>query len=294
MSRIHWMSWSKEYAEYELSRLQNLDLKNEWVNGHLHEAGPKDIILTGNGQHRNKGKIRATLYYEPYIYLKNEFDRFPQDDNWHRRFVYNPDMLEHKGTVLVPFAGYWECNGKFTYFDQPRTTTFGMVLGNKQKPPAHPSDIGFMRKKWVDRLAGRSFMHWGPGWNKSPNYKGEAYFSDNKFVDSRRLLSRCMFGLAIDNSRLNGYLTEKLWSCLLAGTVPIYYGHESVFDTIPNNCFIYGYHHSIDGIVDMCEGMEDSEWFNYKDNIRAFLEQDQAHSWEYLFKRIDSVLGEST
>lgn len=48
------------------------------------------------------------------------------------------------------------------------------------------------------------------------------------------LLARYKFHLAIENSRCEDYITEKLWRPLIVGSVPVYAGSPSVADWLPN------------------------------------------------------------
>lgn len=289
MPRILWKSWSKEYAVFELERIKKLDLSCAWANGNTVSAKSGDILFSTNGQYSKSNALTATVFYEPYIYLKKEYDNFSLDARWDYRFVYNQDLCGYKNVKLIPYAGYWQCDGKNVFRGVKKDTLFGMVLGNKKRSPVHETDIGYIRQRWVNQLARKDFKYWGPGWGQDTNYQGEIYFSNDKFVDSRVLLSKCKFGLAFDNSILKGYLTEKIWSCMLADTVPIYYGHRSIFNTIPADCFIYGYDYSINEIINMCESIDNSIYEKYLENIRIFIDNDKIHSWEFFFKHIDGL-----
>lgn len=290
MARILWRSWSKGCADFDFQRISKMTgLQHEWVNGHDVAPRPDDVWLTGNGNDWHRGPFRkATIFAEPYIYARSEYDRFGTSHNlWDVRYTYNPEMLRFPGTKLLPIAGYWEDDGKSpTHWK--RTLTFGMVLA-KKPAPLHSTDIGTIRTKWVYDLRGRSFSYWGSGWDKAdPNYKGEVYLSDNKFLDSQRLLINSKFALAFDNSCINGYLTEKFWNALAAGCVPIYYGHESIFDKVPEDAFIYGPRFGeIQDAIDYCEAMPDEEWLRRKKIGFEFFQNDTTHSWEAVFRQVD-------
>ena len=51
-------------------------------------------------------------------------------------------------------------------------------------------------------------------------------------------LGQYRFALCFENSRLKGWMTEKLFDCFFAGTVPIYWGAPEVLDWVPKECFI--------------------------------------------------------
>lgn len=51
-------------------------------------------------------------------------------------------------------------------------------------------------------------------------------------------VARYRFALCFENSILKGWLTEKLFDCFFAGTVPVYWGAPDVLDWVPAECFI--------------------------------------------------------
>ena len=54
----------------------------------------------------------------------------------------------------------------------------------------------------------------------------------------RAVLSRYRFAICFENTVFPGYLTEKLFDCLLAGCIPIYWGDPAVAELIPPACFV--------------------------------------------------------
>ncbi len=54
----------------------------------------------------------------------------------------------------------------------------------------------------------------------------------------RAVLSRYRFAICFENTVFPGYLTEKLFDCLLAGCIPIYWGDPAVSEQIPPACYI--------------------------------------------------------
>jgi len=68
--------------------------------------------------------------------------------------------------------------------------------------------------------------------------KGEAY-------------SRYRFAFCLENSRVNGYVTEKIFDCFQEGIVPIYGGAYNIEKYVPKDCFIDYYdYRNLDEIVD--------------------------------------------
>ncbi|MBE2240510.1 MAG: hypothetical protein IAE81_22165 [Caldilineaceae bacterium] len=54
----------------------------------------------------------------------------------------------------------------------------------------------------------------------------------------RAVLSRYRFAICFENTVFPGYLTEKLFDCLLAGCIPVYWGDPAVAEKVPSDCYI--------------------------------------------------------
>ncbi len=46
------------------------------------------------------------------------------------------------------------------------------------------------------------------------------------------------FCVCFENAKLRGWITEKIFDCFVAGTVPVYWGADDVEQQIPQDCFI--------------------------------------------------------
>lgn len=86
------------------------------------------------------------------------------------------------------------------------------------------------------------------------------------------------FSFAYENIRdIPGYVTEKIFDCFQAGSVPIYWGASNVDVYIPKNCFIAREDFESDAaLYEYLVNMTEQEHTRYLDNIRAFLSSEQA------------------
>jgi alpha(1,3/1,4) fucosyltransferase len=58
-------------------------------------------------------------------------------------------------------------------------------------------------------------------------------------VDSKlETLGRYTFAICYENQILDGWITEKIFDCFRAGTVPVYWGPPDVEEYIPRDCYI--------------------------------------------------------
>jgi hypothetical protein len=85
-----------------------------------------------------------------------------------------------------------------------------------------------------DRWWSREAM-WLPYWQNRRAlmniYKGKC---ESKF----EVLQNYDFCLCFENMRMDGYITEKLFDCLYAGSIPLYLGAPDVLDYIPAGVFV--------------------------------------------------------
>jgi len=51
-------------------------------------------------------------------------------------------------------------------------------------------------------------------------------------------LSRYRFAICFENMAMPGYITEKMFDCFFAGTIPVYLGAPDVENYIPKSCFV--------------------------------------------------------
>ena len=56
--------------------------------------------------------------------------------------------------------------------------------------------------------------------------------------DKRRILRYSLFYLAFENQCEDDYVTEKLWSALASGVLPVYFGAPNIHDHVPHNSII--------------------------------------------------------
>ena len=84
------------------------------------------------------------------------------------------------------------------------------------------------------------------------------------------------FSLCFENSILKGWITEKIFDCFFAGTVPVYWGAPDVEEHIPPECFI-----DMRGFKDYqdlrtyLKSLTGSRVQRFKTNARDFIESPQ-------------------
>ncbi len=84
--------------------------------------------------------------------------------------------------------------------------------------------------KWWSREA-----LWLPYWR---NYRALMSIYKGKCASKFEVLQNYEFCLCFENMRMDGYITEKIFDCLYAGTIPLYMGAPDILDYIPEDVFV--------------------------------------------------------
>jgi hypothetical protein len=90
--------------------------------------------------------------------------------------------------------------------------------------------------------------------------------------DKYGTLAQYVFCICFENMMLKGWITEKIFDCFYAGTVPVYWGAPDITDYIPAECFIdmrqFG---SYSALRDYLKSVSPAEIRRYKECARDFL-----------------------
>jgi hypothetical protein len=185
-----------------------------------------------------------------------------------------------------------------------------LVMINANKLPAL-----YVQELYTERMrAVEFFSHtreidlYGPGWAEPSHHLGrsmipwtvrrlwkgvrkrwERIYPNQLLVAARRVyqgtaasksetLSGYKFALCFENAKFNGWITEKIFDCFFAGTVPIYWGAPDITDYVPAECFIDM--RKFRDYADLREHLKaigPRELEHYRDNARAYLSSPRFH-----------------
>ena len=118
-----------------------------------------------------------------------------------------------------------------------------------------------------------------------------------EFDDKSKILSSFRFTLVIENCIFPGYVTEKIFDAMLAGTVPIYIGAPDIEDFVPSDCFLdfrkYG---SFDELWTDIASWTETRWTLTRRDIECFISSSQFEPFrrENVAEKFFNWLTEST
>lgn len=213
--------------------------------------------------------------------------------------------MYHKAYLLSRRADY----GYFNYFeyrdddilgpnfDDPKEKFLVMVNTNAM-PHSLVNEFYGERLKAIRYFSDvPGFDLYGYGWDKMPRHP--LYFHYGKYVskvfrgeagDKVKILSSYKFTLCFENCAYPGYISEKIFDCLAAGTIPVYLGAQDITSLVPENCFIdFRRFKDYPELNIFLSSLKKEDLEKYRKSIREFLKSNS--SKKSLDSFIDEVVG---
>lgn len=120
-----------------------------------------------------------------------------------------------------------------------------------------------------DRWWGRHSMWW-PYWT---NYRSLQKAYRGACADKIDVLSKHEFSLCFENMSMDGYITEKIFDCFYAGTIPIYIGPDDATDYLPGDAYIDARMFESPGdIARYCRTLPQAQRQRMREAARSFVE----------------------
>ncbi len=214
-------------------------------------------------------KNRVLFLWEPPSTVPNNinFDYhsyFPKIYTWDDELVDHQTYFKFCYPVLRPMIAPKEFSAK---------KLSAMITCNKSS--SHPQELYSERLRVIHYFEENKegcfdlYGKWWPQWFH--NYCGPV-------ATKCDVLQNYKFSFAYENIRnTSGYITEKIFDCFHAGTVPIYWGASNVEAYIPKNCFIDREDFATQNdLVNYLLAMNELEYQGYLSRIQDFLQSDPA------------------
>lgn len=310
-------SLNRDNCLYPYFLLKEEFKKNDYelITSDLLDAELADIVLYNEMPKPFPKKINQKksylMLFETELIRKDNWD-FKKHSHFKKIFTWNDKLVDGEKYI------------KFYFPNEVRSTKPSLngrdgfltsISGNKNS--AHPLELYTQRFEsilWFEENHPDHFDYYGIGWdykfnvwfqklfrklkilkffpkNHSPSYKGRV---EEKLV----VLKKYKFALCYENGRdIDGYITEKIFDCLFAGTIPVYWGAGNILSYVPGNCFIdRRKFNSHTELYNFLKNMPDDEILLYQKNIEEFLTSDKMVSFsnEFFSKKIvATILGDN-
>lgn len=157
-------------------------------------------------------------------------------------------------------------------------------------------DLYRERVKAIEHFAQRDgFTLFGNGWRTSAHQAGGNIARSYKGAvpDKHEALRHFRFALCFENTRFPGYITEKIFDCFYARTIPIYLGAPDVARYIPTEAFVdvEGFS-SYDELEDFISDLSQEQANQYLGAAASFLSSEGAEQFgsHHFVERMMSAL----
>ena len=157
-----------------------------------------------------------------------------------------------------------------------------------------------MGKTWMPHAVQRvqrRLLAWKHSLRPDPLLEAARSVWRGKIESKFDALGRYTFAVCFENQVLNGWITEKLFDCFRAGTIPIYWGAPDIGDYVPAEAFIdfrrfAGYAE----LREFLHGLTSAEINAYREAARSFVESPRFHPFtaHAFVERCASILAEDT
>ena len=275
-------------------KVQTADLllgnKDDNLQGHYYSFGILDNL--SEFSKRDNLKLKAFVIMEPPVVAPHLYQDLPRltrlfDKVYVHNTVGDGYSLEDVLTVKLK-KFYWPQPYNTVleqYWDNTNRQMHIVVINGNHKPASFAGELYSKRIEVMAQLRALNFVDlYGRGWNRwwsrssmwLPYWKHRRdLLSVYKGVCGSKLevLSQYNFSLCFENMHMQGYVTEKIFDCFYAGTVPIYWGAKDINGLIPAKTYIdYRNFKNSSELAQYLSSMSDEEIMDYKHAARNFLQ----------------------
>lgn len=236
-------------------------------------------------------RLRGFILFEPPIVQPKMYNALPQlSANFEEVFLHNvlgdgyflDRVVKDRLKKIYWPQPYGDVQHEF-WERKNRLNKLVMIAGNHnpgfRKPEYYSERINAVARlskyNGID-LFGRGWEKWWsrqslwwPYWRHRPDimssYQGAC-------ASKLEVLSKYRFSVCFENMPMKGYVTEKLFDCFYAGTVPIYWGAPDINELVPAEAYIdMRKYYNVEDMFDRVQKMSDREWINMREAARHFL-----------------------
>lgn len=230
--------------------------------------------------------VKPTNWYrsnhDNFKYILTWNDDFVDESKYFKFFYSQPNLLPNKKRI-----GY------------NRKKFCTMIAANKTSP--HKNELYSSRAdiiRWFERKYPEMFDLFGYNWDKGiisnstktrrrlerlfPLLKRKIFYPIKTYKgivsDKIKVLAGYKYCICYENAKnIPGYITEKIFDCFIAGTLPVYLGPPNIGSFIPDNCYIDKKNFkTIQSLFIFLKNLNDEKYVQYCENIDNFLNSPQA------------------
>ena len=239
-----------------------------------------------------QGQHSYNLMLESPLYCPKNFDKELRS-RYKKTFTCFDELVDNISCFKVQYSYLFPEMGIVNL--RKKTKCCAMIAGNKSSN--HEKELYSERLnaiKWFEKNKPDDFDLYGMGWDNEkqsllarllrtikignkyvfhprPSFRG-------RVIHKKPILEQYKFAIAYENIRdIPGYITEKIFDCFFSDCIPIYIGANNISSYIPENCYIdKRKFNSYSELYRVISSMSDDIYLEYINNIRIFLQSDEA------------------
>ncbi|NGX47910.1 MAG: hypothetical protein K1000chlam3_01295 [Chlamydiae bacterium] len=207
--------------------------------------------------------------WEPPLWKKKMYS--PKiNSHFSRVYTWNDDLVDGKTFFKFYYPSKKPMITKIPPFEEKKFCT----LINSSFTRYFPGELYSERIKAIRFFEKKEekFEFYGKNWNAAeyPSYRGEI---PDKIIVNKNY----KFTICYENCNLPGYISEKIFDCFAAGSIPIYLGAPNIEEYIPKDCFIdWRDFFSLEELYAFLKNMTEGEYEGYLERIRTYLDSEEA------------------
>ncbi|MGK7940035.1 MAG: glycosyltransferase family 10 [Crocosphaera sp.] len=129
--------------------------------------------------------------------------------------------------------------------------------------------------EFFDQTLGYDFHTYGRVWHKTLPWENLGWKGTlpGSIMGNEKIsmLGNYKFVLCFENSRENGYISEKIFSSLFSGSIPIYFGAPDISEHIPQDCYIEFKGGDYDALYGKIQSIDNKKFQEMRMRARQFL-----------------------
>jgi hypothetical protein len=298
-------SYGIEYLTLDLYKNRVADFQNYKKYVISYECSPKEkeyyikhnivMFMSYSGEspinalkyHKNINRISSHFHF---IYGFSGVSNLLEDKSNFRTFNWPMHIepysgVEFKNRSLLAFIA--TAKSKYAYGNRfwasyyIRKPRYLLNLLIKLLHRKYGKDISVYRFDYIKKLAPHKDFHlYGRGWDVA--LKKDSFFRSTHFANTPKEiknkgneLQNFKFTLCFENTRFQGYITEKIFDSMLAGSVPIYLGTKEIQKVVPLGCFINAEDFANpEELLNHIRSIDEEKWEEYHSKILEFVNSD--------------------
>lgn len=229
----------------------------------VHDAHSRDYYSLGildnfeRVSQEGRARLAAFVIMEPPVVLPHLYDALPRlTAMFDRVYVHNTggDGYSLKGVNTAKLHRlYWPIPHNEVlqpYWGNEIRMKRVVVINGSHNPRSRDREQYSLRIKAMAELSKFGVvdlygMGWERWWSRSAlwlpywmNRRALMSIYKGKCASKFEMLQNYEFCLCFENMQMDGYITEKIFDCLYAGTIPLYMGAPDILEYIPEDVFV--------------------------------------------------------